>query len=70
MLSDVTIQNKKLLPLSNQGKKLIVTNYALDYWTAQSYGIDLNNWPKQKPDHINKNVYENLRQQFKKYIKG
>jgi hypothetical protein len=43
------------------GKKIIVTDYGLAHWIAQSYNLDINELPKQKPDHLNKDTYDVLK---------
>lgn len=54
-------------PLIEKGEKLVVTEFALAYWTAQSYNLDLNDWPKKKPDHFPKETYEYLKRLFKPF---
>lgn len=48
-------------PLSHTNHQIVVTDYSLAHWIAQGHKLDINEWPKQKPDHISKDVYEMLK---------
>jgi hypothetical protein len=54
--------------LAELDQKLIVTDYGLAHWIAQTYQLDLNDWPRQKPDNIQKDAYESLKKSLKKFI--
>lgn len=43
------------------GQKLIVTDYSLAHWIAQTYNLDINDLPKVKPDHLSKETYDLLK---------
>ena len=51
-------QEKKPL---DYGKKLVVTEYAVDSWYASQSGLDINNIPPYRPPNINKVAYETLK---------
>lgn len=61
---------KPEVPLKDKGEKLVVTDFSLAYWTAQSYNLDLNDWPKKKPDHFPKETYEYLKKLFKPFTEA
>lgn len=46
-------------------KKIVVTDFSLDHWCAQTYNLDLTDWPKKKPEHLNKEQYEGVKKIFK-----
>lgn len=33
-------------PIKESGEKLICSDFSLDHWISQTYGIELENWPK------------------------
>jgi hypothetical protein len=37
-------------------------------WHATTSKVDLQDWPRQKPDHLSKEAYEKLKRLFKDYI--
>jgi hypothetical protein len=58
-LFDAPSNDRGKLPL--QGQKLIVTDYSLAHWIAQTYNLDINDLPKIKPDHLSKETYDLLK---------
>jgi hypothetical protein len=54
--------------LPSKGEKLVVTDYSLSHWIAQAYNLDINDWPKKKPEHFQKETYEQLKRLFRPYI--
>jgi hypothetical protein len=49
-------------------KVAIVTDYSLANWIAHNHGLDLMDWPGQKPDHISKEVFDQLKKILKKFL--
>jgi hypothetical protein len=47
--------------------KVIVTDHSLAHWIAQTYNLDINHWPKKRPDHLTKEVYEQLKRITKQF---
>lgn len=44
-----------------------MSEYSLFHWLAQTYGVNLNEWPTIKPDYIPKEAYEQIKKLFKAY---
>ena len=45
---------------------MIVTEYGLAHWISQSLNLDVNDLPKQRPEHINKEAFDALRSKILK----
>ena len=58
-LFDAPVDDRGKLPL--KGQKIIVTDYSLAHWIAQTYNLDINDLPKVKPDHLSKETYDLLK---------
>lgn len=56
-----------IVPISVQGQCIKVTDYSLAHWIAQTYRIDINNWPINRPEHITKEAYEQLKKILRKH---
>jgi hypothetical protein len=39
----------------------VISDFGLDFWLAQTYGIEMENLPKHKPEHLEKAAYEFLK---------
>jgi hypothetical protein len=50
------------------GEKVVVSDFSLAHWIAQNYNLDINDWPKNKPDNFPKEIYEELKKILKLYI--
>lgn len=46
-------------------QKTVVTDFALDHWCCQLYSLDLCQWPRKKPESMQKEVYEGLQKTLK-----
>jgi hypothetical protein len=57
------VHKKTILPepIKSKGERLIVTEYGLAHWIAQGFNLDVNDLPKQRPDHITKEAFDSLR---------
>ena len=67
----ITDRQQAITPLSESGQKLIVTDYTLAHWLAQTHGVDMHDWPAKKPDHLSKEQFDNLRKILKDFtMKG
>ena len=49
------------------GEKIEVTDYAMAHWMAQSCGLDINEWPRHKPDHMPKSSFDQLKKSLRPY---
>jgi hypothetical protein len=58
---------RTIVPISEQGQCIKVTDYSLAHWLAQTYQIDINNWPINRPEHISKEAYEQLKKILRKH---
>lgn len=48
---------------------MIVTDYGLAHWISQGLNLDVNNLPKKRPHHINREAFEALKSNIlKDYI--
>ena len=47
--------------LKEKGERLVVTDYGLAHWISQGLNLDINELPKQRPDHINREAFDALR---------
>ena len=56
--------------LKDQKKKAVATEFSLGFWVSQTYGIDLTNWPKVKPDYMSKEQYETLKKQMRGVLRA
>lgn len=56
---------KKML---RDDEKIVVTDYSLAHWQAQTCGININAFPRFKPDGFPKDVYDELRVVLKNYV--
>lgn len=56
--------------LSSEGKKVIVNDYSVAHWIAQTYNLDINNMPNLRPSHLNSHpqAFEELKLQLKDYF--
>jgi hypothetical protein len=60
-------QVPKIQDLKQEGKKVVVSDFSLAHWLAQSYQLDICEWPRQKPDNIPKEIYEPIKRLLKRY---
>ena len=61
----IVIDNREKQRLDNKGKKIAITEYSLDNWFAQNFGIDINNMPAYRPPNVDKRVYDVLKRKYK-----
>ena len=46
-------------------RKIVVTEYSLDYWLAQQYNVSLLNFPMAKPNNMPKELFEYLKKKHR-----
>jgi hypothetical protein len=47
--------------LASDKQKLIVSDFSLDFWQAQTWRLDLHVLQRQKPEHLSKDAYEQIK---------
>jgi hypothetical protein len=58
------------VPQLMKDQKVVATEFSLGFWQCQTYGIDLTNWPRMKPEHLSKDQYEGLKKQLRGILKA
>jgi len=64
----MVVENRELHNLTAQGKKMRVTEYSLDHWFAQTFGLDITNMPAYRPNHIEKKIFDALKKKYKSRV--
>jgi hypothetical protein len=55
------------IQLKEQGKKVIVTDFALSHWLAQTFKIELTELSHLKPQHLTSAAYDEIKVILKDY---
>jgi hypothetical protein len=51
----------KFEDLKTKGEKVIVTDYGLAHWLAQTFKLDVNEFPNMKPPHLSETAYNEIK---------
>lgn len=65
------VDESDMLPpneLRSEKKKLVVTDYGLAHWIAQTYNMDINHMPNNCPSHMTSAQFDDLKLLIKDYF--